>query len=171
MQEKMKTEIDQIFDQNPATPLIENLSKFIYCKNFISETLRLRPPVPFTTRIACEDCELGGIKIPKGSEIYIYFHNVHLSAKHWVKPLDFFPERFNNVETKARHSYCYIPFLGGDRNCIGQKLGEQEILIYLIHLVKNFRLECQEIDAVGDSLQATWNPDVFNIKFTPLLVK
>jgi cytochrome P450 len=166
VQAKLYQEIESASSQNPNSALIELLPKLVYFKNVIYETLRLRPPTPITTRVVGEDCEFGGKKIPKGSELFLFFHNVHLSSKHWDKPLEFFPERFEKSEID-RHPYAYLPFLAGERNCIGQKLAMEEALIYLFHLVRNFRVVCQEINRVSPTFQATYSPTSFESVFFP----
>lgn len=85
-----------------------------------------------------EDIVVPGLgTLPKGITTTIFITGVHRDPKHWDRPEDFIPERFENdtEEGSKRHPYAYIPFSAGFRNCIGQqfaKVSPFSIVVFLI---------------------------------------
>jgi len=129
-------EIDSI--DLPSSPTFEHIAQLTYCKQVISESMRLFPPAWITDRIALEDDEVDGIKIEKGEIIGIYIYGVHRSSSLWKNPKIFDPSRFSPENKKSIPPYAYFPFGGGPRLCIGQQFAWTEMILALYHLVKEF---------------------------------
>jgi len=62
-----------------------------------------------------------GLIMPKGSQIVVHVFDIHRNPKYWDNPEEFRPERFLPENSQNRHTYAYIPFSAGQRNCIGNK--------------------------------------------------
>jgi cytochrome P450 len=109
-----------------------------YLSAVIDETLRLYPAV-FVERCAGRDYELKGtgITIPKDSLVHIPVYAMHRDPDNFPNPDDFKPERFL-AENIAHHSYAYLPFGAGPRNCIGMRLAQMEVKVALVKLVTSF---------------------------------
>ncbi|KJH50796.1 hypothetical protein DICVIV_03045 [Dictyocaulus viviparus] len=99
----------------------EDLKLMKYLEKCIKESLRICPPVPTFSRKLESDINIDGICIPKGCSIFVTPMTIHLNPTIYENPYTFDPERFNEENIKKRHSYSYIPFSAGPRNCIGQK--------------------------------------------------
>jgi len=166
VQNKMRLEVDQVREENPGVEIKDLLNKFVYSKQVLNECLRMRPPVPVVNRETMEDCELGGYKIPKGCELQLFLHQVHMDPKYWHKPTEFIPERFGE-NSVYRHPFAFVPFVGGERNCLGQKFALEEALIFSVHLISNFCMESSNLHNVGCVITATMAPSNFFIKFVP----
>lgn len=134
--EQLRKEIDSV--ELSPNPGFEDILKLPYCKQVISETMRLYPPAWITDRIALEDDEVDGIKIEKGEIIGVYIYGVHHSPEIWESPERFDPNRFAADKQKQISAYSYFPFGGGPRLCIGQQFAWTEMILALYHLVKNF---------------------------------
>lgn len=65
---------------------------------------------------------LGGKTIPPGVAISIHIRTIHLNPKYFPNPNTFDPERFSPENSRGRHPFAFIPFSGGQRNCIGNSL-------------------------------------------------
>ena len=53
----------------------------------------------------------------------------------WKDPFVFNPDRF----LEEPNNPSYIPFLVGKRICLGKALGETQLLIFLVTMVKSFK--------------------------------
>jgi cytochrome P450 len=126
---------------NGRAPGYEDLSRLRYTRNVAEETMRLYPPVWVLSRTAIGDDEMGGFKIPAGSEILIFPYVTHRHPKWWAEPDKFDPERFLPERTVGRLRGAYLPFGLGPRTCIGLNFAMTEILVVLALIMQRFRLE------------------------------
>ena len=62
-----------------------------------------------------------------------------------------------------------MPFSAGERNCIGQKLANQEALMIMALIVKNFRIESSNLEEVKMGLDALLTPMNLKLSFKPLV--
>ncbi|KAK5582447.1 hypothetical protein RB653_004032 [Dictyostelium firmibasis] len=122
---------------------LDNLSYFSdriktpYLVAFIKEVKRYYPSAPLSVpHLLTEDCEIQGYKISKGTQIIQNIYSTHLSPSFCSNPLEFYPERFldSNNEPKI------IPFGIGQRKCPGENIFEIEIYVFLVNLIKKFKL-------------------------------
>jgi cytochrome P450 len=136
--ERMSAEVGFL---NGRAPGYEDLSRLRYTRNVAEETMRLYPPVWVLSRTAIGDDEMGGFKIPAGSEILIFPYVTHRHPKWWTEPDKFDPERFLPERTLGRMRGSYLPFGLGPRTCIGLNFAMTEILVVLSLIMQRFRLE------------------------------
>lgn len=119
----------------------DTLSRLTYMEMVIKETLRHFAVGPVVGRKATANVKLSKIHnftkkknnfnlksfistekytIPKGAQLVICSYSIHRNAKYWGPDvLQFDPDRFSSENSMKRHPFCYIPFSGGPRNCIG----------------------------------------------------
>jgi (+)-abscisic acid 8'-hydroxylase len=103
----------------------------------IVESLRMASIISFTFREAVVDVEYKGYLIPKGWKVMPLFRNIHHNPKYFSNPEVFDPSRFE-VNPKPN---TFMPFGSGVHACPGNELAKLQILIFLHHLVSNFRWE------------------------------
>lgn len=66
-----------------------------------------------TTRTAMEDCELGGVFIPKGTKIDVDIYNLHRNPRVWSNPDEFMPDRYapgGEAERQPGSGLAWVPF-------------------------------------------------------------
>lgn len=59
------------------------------------------------------------LELPAGMRVIIPIYGFHHDPKYYPNPAIFDPERFIEQNKRTRHSYTYLPFGEGPRNCIG----------------------------------------------------
>lgn len=64
-------------------------------------------------------CFLGNHALPKGTNVFICPYVTHRLDHIFPNPKKFDPERFSSENLSNLHSYAFLPFSGGPRNCIG----------------------------------------------------
>ncbi|XP_017867898.1 PREDICTED: cytochrome P450 4p1-like [Drosophila arizonae] len=120
---------------------LNQLSKLKYLECFIKETMRLFPSVPIMSRMAVKETELpNGLILPPGAVTMLHIYGLHRNPKYWSSPEEFQPERFLPENSKDRHTYAFMPFSAGQRNCIGQKYAMLEMKTLLIVVLKKFKV-------------------------------
>uniref|UniRef100_A0A0D3HQQ8 Cytochrome P450 n=1 Tax=Oryza barthii TaxID=65489 RepID=A0A0D3HQQ8_9ORYZ len=109
----------------------------------IQETLRLYPPASFVVREALNDMKLGGIDIPKGTNIWIPITMAHRDPSVWGPSADKFdPDRFaNGIAGACKPPHMYMPFGVGVRTCAGQNLAMVELKVVLSLLLSKFEFK------------------------------
>ena len=106
----------------------------------LNESLSLYPPTIATIRRSKTDVELGGYKIPRGTELLIPILALHHDQTIWGNDAnEFNPGRFSDgVARAAKHSIAFIPFGLGVRTCIGQNLAILQAKLTLAIILQRF---------------------------------
>lgn len=61
-----------------------------------------------------------GYTIPAGCNLTLHIYRVHRDPDVWgPHPENFDPDHFLPERIQGRHPFAYVPFSGGQRNCIG----------------------------------------------------
>jgi cytochrome P450 len=104
---------------------------------FLSESLRLYPPVPRFDRQAVGPDRLGEWDVETGDILSIWPWILHRHRKLWDNPDTFDVERF--AEKRGRHRFQYLPFGAGPRTCVGSQFATTEALTLLAHWLAHWR--------------------------------
>ena len=163
------------------------------------EGLRLYPEPPLLIRRARSEDTLpqgsskmgDGIKVLRGTDIFISTWNLHRSPDLWENPEKFDPTRwdrpFQNPSVKGWEGYdpdkvtglypnevatdfAFLPFGGGQRKCVGDQFAVMEAAVTLSVLLKNFDFAFEgSPDDVGMKTGATIHT-MNGLKMRPTLV-
>ncbi|GJY14587.1 cytochrome P450 734A1-like protein [Tanacetum coccineum] len=103
-------------------PTKDCVSKLKTLTMILNESLRLYPPIVASIRRAKADVELGGYKIPRGTELLIPILAVHHDQTIWGKDAnEFNPSRFSDGVARAgKHPLAFI-FVLVSAKCIWTK--------------------------------------------------
>lgn len=137
-QARARAEVDQVL--GGRQPTLEDSSQLQYLDQVAKETLRLYPPIHLGSRIAAQEIEFQGYRIPAGTRV---LYSIFLSQRHpdyWPDAHRFDPGRFAPEVARQRPPYVYLPFGGGARNCIGAAFAQVEAKIVLARLLQNYEL-------------------------------
>ena len=134
LQEELAAEAQAALAERTTMPLTDRLPRL---RLFLSESLRLYPPVPRFDRQAIgrrPDWRMGG-----GAGR----HRLDLAlaaappSKLWDDPDAFDIDRF--AEKGHRHRFQYLPFGAGPRTCVGAQFATTEALTLLAHWLSEWR--------------------------------
>lgn len=137
--ERLGAELDAVLGDRD--PTVADVPALPYCDAVIRESMRLYPPAYSVGREALEDVELGGFRIPAGSQIWILQWAVHRDPRWFPDPERFAPERWEEDLLRKLPRYAYFPFGGGPRLCIGNNFAMLEAVLVLATLARRFRPE------------------------------
>ena len=146
-----------------STSAMEKISKLVYIKNCIEETMRLYPPAWITDRVALEDDAFASYRIKKGTIIGISFYELHRNKTYWECPDDFIPERFSAEQRKDMTNY-YFPFGAGPRLCIGNNFAIYEMVLTIYQILKKYTIISKK-QAVAVNPLITLKPVNVSLKF------
>jgi cytochrome P450 len=97
----------------------------------IHETLRVRPPAPFTARVVAQPFRIGGYCVDPGTRIVVHIIAINRNPAVYERPNEFRPERF--LDTRPQ-TYAWVPFGGGVKRCLGASFSMRE-LITVLHVL------------------------------------
>ena len=97
----------------------------------VNETLRVRPPAPFTARVAAQPFPIGGYRVEAGTRIVVHIIAINRNPDIYEHPNEFRPERFLGTRPET---YAWVPFGGGIKRCLGAAFTMRE-LITVLHVL------------------------------------
>ncbi|KAF5283094.1 hypothetical protein FQA39_LY17435 [Lamprigera yunnana] len=116
-----------------------DLNKFEFLERVLKESLRLFPVGPLLVRAINKDIQLEKCVVPAGSSVVLFIMGLHRNEENWPDPLKFDPDRFLPEEASKRHSYAWLPFLGGLRNCVGQKYAFMTMKCIIATIIRKYK--------------------------------
>jgi cytochrome P450 len=124
-------------------PTPDDLPRLRYTEMVLKEAMRLYPAVWGIGRKALADCELGGYRLPAGSNIFILQWRTQRDARFFHDPERFDPERWRDdpVRSGKIPRFAYFPFGGGPRVCVGASFAMMEATLLLAVIQQKYRLE------------------------------
>ncbi len=135
---KLHEEIDAVLGSR--LPTVEDLPRLRYTDMVLSESARLYPPAWAIGRRAINDCEIGGYAVPARSLVLMSQYVMHRDERFFPDPLRFDPERWTPEARESRPQFCYFPFGGGPRRCIGEGFAWQEGILLLATLAQAWQM-------------------------------
>lgn len=138
-EKKFHAELDEVLDGRP--PTAADLPRLKYTEQIAKECMRLYPPAYGLGREAINDCEIGGYRVPAGTQVFMFQWATQRDPRFYDEPEAFRPERWTEDFIEQLPKYAYFPFGGGPRVCIGASFAMMEIILSLATIGQKFRLE------------------------------
>jgi cytochrome P450 len=154
--QKVQNEIDTVLGGQPVT--FSTVGQLSYTRMVLQEVLRLRPPASWLPRVAVEDDEIAGYRIPAGSMVVLPIYMYHHHPAFWEQPTVFDPERFSPERSAGRHAFAWMPFGAGPRLCIGRDFAMLEGQMILATVLQQFTLTALSKEMPLPQLAATLKP-------------
>ncbi|XP_059837136.1 cytochrome P450 11B, mitochondrial [Hypanus sabinus] len=103
----------------------------------IKETLRLYPVGLTLQRYPVTDAIIRNYHIPAGTLVHVGLYSLGRSPEIFPDPGTYNPARWLSAHT---HSFQALAFGFGVRQCIGRRVAETEISLFLIHVLRKFQI-------------------------------
>jgi cytochrome P450 len=132
-------ELDQVLSGYP--PRLDDVPKLDLVARIFAETLRLYPPLWAIGRRAIQECRIGDVNIAPGSVVVLSQYVTHRDPRWFPNPETFDPNRWTTETRSARPRFCYFPFSGGSRSCLGEAFAGMEGALCLATLAQKWRLK------------------------------
>jgi len=153
---KLHAELSSVL--SGRAPALDDIAKLKYTEQVLTESLRLYPPAWGTARLAIEDHEIGGYKVPKGTGVSLSQWVMHRDPRWFDAPEEFRPERWEDGLAKRLPRFAYFPFGGGPRQCIGNTFALMEATLVLATIAQRYRFRLMERHAVVPLPSITLRP-------------
>ncbi|XP_074616092.1 cytochrome P450 27C1-like isoform X2 [Acropora palmata] len=124
-----------------ATPAA--LQKMPFLRGCVKETLRMYPVAWENARFLDEDIIIEGYHIPPNTMIRIPLYAMGRDPEMFDDPQQYKPERWLRDDTQRSlyNAFASLPFGFGPRMCIGRRVAELEMHLFLSQASQNFWVE------------------------------
>src|SRR5258707_4638090 len=114
----LAAELDSVLADR--APTLADLTRLPYTEMVIKESMRLYPPAWGVGRRALADFEVGGYRIPAGTNVFMMQWVTHRDARFFPEPERFDPERWRDDPIRKGRipRFAYFPLGGEPRVCI-----------------------------------------------------
>lgn len=146
-EQKFHEELDEVLAGE--LPTATDLPRLKFTEMIAKESMRLYPPAYGVGREAIEDCEIGGFRIPRKSQLFMFQWVTQRDPRFFSEPEKFRPERWTPDFASSLPKYAYFPFGGGPRACIGNYFAMMEVVLLLATIGRQFRFSLREDQPVG----------------------
>ncbi|KAJ3645236.1 hypothetical protein Zmor_022912 [Zophobas morio] len=169
VQNKIRQELLEVVQDK--TVEVDDFVNLHYTKAAIAEVARIRTVAPFGMPqwVSANVC-VEGYTIPKDTMIMPLLWAIHMDPKVYKEPEEFRPERFLDDNGKFIKPESFLPFQTGKRMCIGEEIATMIMYIFVVIVVKNFKLappDFAPIDFTGIT-KASLAPKPQEIMFTKI---
>ncbi len=108
-----------LLDRNPEVWEKLSADPDRYLATFVEEVVRLEGPVQGLSRIAKNDVEIQGVKIPKGAVIDIRFGAANRDKRHFENP--------DTIDLERKNAASHLGYSTGVHYCLGAPLARREL--------------------------------------------
>jgi cytochrome P450 len=138
VERRLHEEVDQVLAGRPAG--YHDVAQLDYTRRVITETLRKRTQGLFLSRMTTRDTDLGGYRIPAGTDVLYSFHALNHNPVIHADPERFDPDRWLHERAKAIPRGAFMPFSVGVHGCIGDQFAWVEMIVLLATITARWRL-------------------------------
>ena len=148
IQARVHEELDRVIGRD-ALPTVDDRTRLPYTFACLAESMRYRTIGPLgLPHKASEDTEIGGYRIPAGTQVLGNIYSIHHDPRFWDSPDEFIPERFLPAEdgspAAALTGNAFIPFGTGHRRCPGRRFAETTVWLHITRMLHRLRFETPE---------------------------
>lgn len=135
--QRLRDELDRVL--GGRVPTISDLPLLKYTEGVIKEALRLYPPAWGVGRTVAKEFELGGYRVPAGTNLVMSQWVMHRDPRFFSEPEKFDPSRWGTDAARKLPRFAYFPFGAGPRQCIGNAFAMMEAVLLLATMARCFQ--------------------------------
>ncbi|XP_067090006.1 LOW QUALITY PROTEIN: cholesterol side-chain cleavage enzyme, mitochondrial [Osmerus mordax] len=136
--------------------ILEMLKRVPLIKGALKESLRLYPVAVSLQRYITEDIVIQNYHIPSGTLVQLGLYAMGRDPGVFPRPEEYRPSRWLRTES---HYFRSLGFGFGPRQCLGRRIAETEMQLFLIHMLENFRVEKQRQVEVQSTFELILLPE------------
>ncbi|XP_031345759.1 probable cytochrome P450 6a13 isoform X2 [Photinus pyralis] len=142
IQDRLRQEIQSVVN-NYEVISYQALEEMKYLKMVILETLRKYPILSFIQRESLHHYTIPetGLQLERGTGIIVPIRGFHHNPMYFPDPEVYDPERFSDENKQQRDSNLILAFGIGPRNCIGKRFAWTTMMIAMVYILRNFKVE------------------------------
>lgn len=143
IQVRVQAEVDEVLGMSDMLTTYRDHERLPYIEAVAFETMRLKSVFPVLFLGANRDVELGGVRIPGGTAIFLLTRRCGMQDEAFASPQQFLPERWLSSRASAQDGHntkAFVPFGAGPRFCPGRNLALLEMKAVLAMLCRNFSI-------------------------------
>ncbi|XP_008557820.1 cytochrome P450 9e2 [Microplitis demolitor] len=149
VQNKVRKEIKETLNKYNNEITYDAIQDLKYMDLVIKESMRLSPAASILQKKCTKEFKLIGFDnvectVEPGTKITIPLEELHKDKKYWQDSDKFDPERFIDENKSNQQKFVYLPFGGGRRVCVGQRMALLQMKGALTILLDNFSLEISQ---------------------------
>ncbi|XP_051567654.1 sterol 26-hydroxylase, mitochondrial-like [Myxocyprinus asiaticus] len=132
---------------NKEPPTTEHLTRMLYMKAIIKETLRMYPVVPGNGRLTVDtEVIVDNYWFPKKTQFHLCHYAVSHDESEFPNAERFVPERWlrGSPCRSQHHPYSSVPFGVGVRACVGKRVAELEMYFALSRLIQHYEVKAEK---------------------------
>jgi len=139
--------VDEVLGDRLATA--DDYPRLQYLEMVLAESMRLYPPAWAVSRLAMEDVDVGGWRVPRDAVAVVSQAVMHRDPRFWPEPERFDPMRFAPDAKLARPKFAYFPFGAGPRICIGEGFAWMEGVLILATIAQRWSMDLVSRDVAA----------------------
>ncbi|KAK0537462.1 hypothetical protein OC834_000804 [Tilletia horrida] len=142
VQQKLRKEVRALTSAYEHPPFAD-LKELKYLGAVVSESLRVFPPTPATSRESRVDSVIDGTFIPKGTVLLIPSRAMNMDPEGSWGPdaQEFKPERWLDLPATYDPTFSLMTFIAGAHKCIAYQMAQNEMRLITAMLVSNFHFD------------------------------
>lgn len=138
---ELRAEVQQVWDGTSEITR-EHLGQLPRLRAFLQEVMRMTPPIHAVSRMLSSDAEVDGYTVPKGWTVTLATTLIHSSVNEpEVFRLGRHIDASGSFIDSTYDAASFAAFGGGSRMCIGHKFAKDEMLVFMMELLRNFQVE------------------------------
>jgi pentalenene oxygenase len=162
LERRAHQEARDVLGDRPAT--WDDVANLAFTSRVVMESMRIRPPTWMLTRQTTRTTTLAGHRLPAGATVMFSPYMIHHRPDIYADPERFDPERWLPARSAGLPQGSFIPFGGGGRMCIAERLSNAEATAMVATILARWQLHGLPDAQVRPVLRAILRPNELSMR-------